>query len=339
MKTHLGFVVMAWLASTSFAQSEPSAAQGSSSDPTVATNQAVAPTQSVRQPRAKSGPKPLEPMQIVMVKSSEPGCEPNCPEWIAAQGMIDAETLPKFKKLFRVLGSRKLPILIDSGGGVVDDSLTIGRLIRAKGLDVIVSKTTFQPCRDVDPGCKSGIVNGVARGVSNARLSKCASSCAFILAAGERRIVSATAFVGVHQLKTLRTTAQVLQKFRIERQLVWGVPTEVRRTLISEKLVNKKTLEAKTPESAYVKVAKYFRDMGVAETIMPMLKGTPNTAIHWLSRTELKSTGMATDVKITAESAALPNLDARIAPQAADGNTATSTGDASTPKIVPLPAR
>lgn len=239
-------------------------------------------------------------MKVMLVTSAAEGCQPDCPEWIAAQGMIDSDTLPQFKKVLRAIGSKKVPILIDSGGGVVDDSLAIGRLIRAKGLDIVVSKTTFLKCEDGAPGCKGGkshgqLAGGPVIGTPVARLAKCASSCAFILAAGQERIVGPTAFVGVHQVKTLRTTAQIQQKFRIEKQTVWGIPTETRRILISEKLVNQRTTEAKTPDSAYAKIAKYFEEMGVHEQIMPILKSTPNSSIHWLTRSELKTTAMATD--------------------------------------------
>jgi hypothetical protein len=35
--------------------------------------------------------------------------------------------------------------------------------------------------------------------------------------------------------------------------------------------------------------------MGIAGDLMPILKRTPSTGIHWLTRTELKTTAMATD--------------------------------------------
>lgn len=239
------------------------------------------------------------PMTVSIVRSGAPGCAPDCPEWIAAQGMIDASSLPKFKKVLASLGNRRLPVLIDSGGGVVDDGLAIGRLIRANGLDVVVAKTVATKCASTDRACKAMTSRGIATGVPVTRLAKCASSCAFVLAGGKRRVVGATAFVGVHQLKTLRTTAQIQQKFRIDRHMVWGVPTETRRTLISEKFVNKRTVEAKTPESAYTRVASYFSEMGVGTGIMPMLRSTPNSSIYWLSRSDLKSTGIATDTEVT----------------------------------------
>lgn len=269
----------------------------------------------VREPVAVSRPAPhpvkaapaLPPsMKVILVTGAAEGCKPDCQEWISAQGMIDTDTLAQFKKVFKALGAKKVPILIDSGGGVVDDSLTIGRLIRAKGLDVVVSKTTILSCEAGAPGCKGGKSKGPVVGVPVTRLAKCASSCAFILAAGKRRVVGPSAFVGVHQVKTLRTTAQIQQKFRIEKQTVWGIPTETRRTLISEKLVNQRTTEAKTPDSAYAKIAKYFEEMGVRDPIMPILKSTPNSSIHWLSRSELKTTAMATEGEGTSASSGEP---------------------------------
>jgi hypothetical protein len=261
----------------------------------------AAPTAAVRETRVDEGAKkasatrPL-PMKVVIVRSSVAGCEPTCAEWISAQGMIDGESYQQFKTVLTALGPRKLPILIDSGGGLVDASLSIGRLIRAKGLDVAVTKTQVDPCPETDKLCGTKKGKTVVRGQPVAKLSKCASSCAFILAAGARRYVGPMTFVGVHQLRTLQTTAQILQKFRIEKRLVWGVPTEVKRTLISERRVNEKTLEAKTPDSAYKKVANYFYEMGIGNAVMPLLKETPNSSIHWMTRAELTATAMATDL-------------------------------------------
>ena len=104
---------------------------------------AASPAASPAATKASKNLPQLAPMKVVHVKSSAPGCAPNCPEWISAEGMIDDGTLAQFKKVFKEIGPRKLPILIDSGGGLVDESIAIGRLIRAKGLDVAVTKTVI----------------------------------------------------------------------------------------------------------------------------------------------------------------------------------------------------
>src|SRR5262245_52926510 len=144
------------------------------------------------------------PMQVHLVRSAEPGCEPGCPEWIAAQGKIEEGTAARFRKVLRQLGDRKLPLLIDSSGGRVSEAFEIGRLIRARGLDVAVSGTELVPCPASEPACRQREAQRVHLGVPQADLSKCASACAFVLAAGTRRLVGATAFVGLHRIRTFR---------------------------------------------------------------------------------------------------------------------------------------
>jgi len=249
----------------------------------------------------------LMSMKVLRIKSDAPGCEPNCPEWISAEGMIDESTLPQFKKVLKELGAKTLPILIDSGGGLVDESLAIGRLIRAHGLDIAVSKTVIPACAGPaaeTEGCRQAKAHAIVPGHPRSYLARCASSCAFILAGGVHRFVGPAAFVGVHQLKTIQTSAQLLRKYRIETRTEWGIPVEVRRVLISEKRINEKTSVARTPDSAYVKVAKYFAEMGVTDGVMPIIKATPNASIHWMTRAELKATAMSTDAT-DAESIAL----------------------------------
>ncbi len=232
-------------------------------------------------------------MTVTLVRAGG-GCEPNCPEWIAATGMIDAETLPRFKKVLKTLGTRKPPVLISSNGGLVDESLAIGRLLRAYSLDIAVANTIINPCGESDAACRSGKAPPTA--YPKAFLARCASSCAFLLAGGVHRYAGPRTPVGVHQLKSLQTTAKIVQKFRIEQHYVWGVPTETRRTLVSEKRIGERTVETKTPASAYAKIATYFHDMGVTDAVMPMVKLTPHTSIHWLTRAELVSTRLATDM-------------------------------------------
>ena len=244
---------------------------------------------------AKEPPKPEPSMSFQLVRSAEPGCEPDCPEWIAAQGKIDEGTLGRFKKMLAKLGARKVPILIDSTGGAVDGSLAIGRLVRAKGLDVVVTKTVLQPCQRDDEACRKLKAKGVALGLPEARISKCASACAFVLAGGNRRHVGNWTLVGVHQLHKVVT--QVLRKYRVETRREFGVPVETKRTLLSEKKLSEQTVPTKSTDKAYDKIRRFWTDMGIDPSIMPLLMSAESTSIHWLNRAELVSTGMATDFR------------------------------------------
>lgn len=238
-----------------------------------------------------SGP----PMVVQIVRSSDAGCEPSCAEWISAQGRIDASTPRQFKKVLAKLGNRKLPVLVDSAGGTVDEALAVGRLIRSKGLDVAVSKTEPAGCAAAEDVCRTAKTKGVVFGKARSRAARCASSCAFLLAGGKRRLVGQMAFAGVHQLTTYETRVKVLRTYRIETRTEWGIPVATRKTLVSEKKIAEKTTQTPTTQGMYEKVRKYFAEMGVGEPMMALLLATPSSSIHWLTRAELKQTGLATD--------------------------------------------
>ena len=243
----------------------------------------------------KAAPAPVEPpMTVVIVRSAEAGCEPSCAEWIAAQGKIEARTTARFKKVLDQLGPRKLPVLIHSGGGDMDASLNIGRLLRARGFDIVVARTAFVPCAPKDAGCAKAKAKGLLQGRPDDTLSICASACAFVLAAGDRRVVGPRAFVGVHQILLLQTFSKVMQTYKVTLVRSASGALRVRKDLVATKVIARKVVPKKAPASVYDRVEKYFVEMGVAEQIMPLLEKTPNESVHWLTYEELRATKMAT---------------------------------------------
>ncbi len=253
--------------------------------------------EAARQSPAVSKPvKAPPPMDVFIVKSSEPGCEPNCPAWIAAQGTIRPGVVAKLKSVLKQLGKQKLPILIELPGGTVEESLALGRLIRANGLDIAVSKTELQTCARNDAICLARKVRGIRTGKPNAYLAVCASACAFTLAGGTRRIVGRASLVGVHEVASYRTTIRILQKYKISQSSFLGVPTGAKKkVLISSKKVSEKTEQVKTAETEYKKLAAYFSEMGIGDKINGLMRAAPHKSIHVLTREELTATRLATD--------------------------------------------
>jgi hypothetical protein len=232
-------------------------------------------------------PAPEAPMQVYLVRRAEPGCEPQCPEWIAAQGKIEQSAVARFRKVLGRLGGRKLPVLIDSSGGKVHEALAIGRLLRRRSLDVAVTGTVFTPCAPADAACRKAKAGGVLTGLPRARLSKCASSCAFILAAGTRRLVGAEAFVGVHRIRSFYVYTRVLRTYRM---------TSSRKRLVSERKLAQRVVETRTPQRTYDQIGRYLTEMGIREPILPLILVTPSDSLHWLTREELRRSRLATDL-------------------------------------------
>lgn len=231
-------------------------------------------------------PAPEAPMQVYLVRSAEPGCEPQCPEWIAAQGKIEWSSVARFRKVLNQLGKRKLSVLIDSSGGKVREALAIGRLLRGRGLDVAVTSTVFTPCAPTDTTCRKAKTEGVLTGLPRSRLSRCASACAFILAAGSRRLVGAEAFVGVHRIRSFYVYTQVLRTYRT---------TSSRRRLVRERRLAHRVVETRTSQRTYDQIGRYFAEMGIGEPILALILATPSDSLHWLTREELRLSRLATD--------------------------------------------
>jgi hypothetical protein len=237
---------------------------------------------------AKPGPAD-PPMRIYLVKSAESGCEPNCPEWIAAQGKILPGTVAQFKKVLAQLGDRRPPVLLHSGGGVADEAIAMGRLLRSKGLDVAVAQTSYKPCPPEKAGCKRDPKSPL-RATVDPGIAICASACTFVLAAGKRRFVHKPAFVGVHRGDMI--LRRILHTYRLVPYRTGDGSVRVQRELIGEKVVSERHMEA--PKKIYDSYDRYFLDMGITKVLMPLIMATPNDSVHWLTDQELRTTGMAT---------------------------------------------
>jgi hypothetical protein len=240
--------------------------------------------------------KNLQPMRFALVRNAVPGCEPHCAEWISAEGDITPGTAAAFRKVLKQAGKRRLPLLISSGGGSVNDALAIAELIRQRQLDVAVARTDFEPCPTSQKGCKDGRARkGASRGRANSLGAYCASSCAFVLAGGERRLVSAWSGVGVHQIKGFQTLVRLQRTYRIEQRVdPQGRVTRTRK-LVRERQVSKTTRESKVTDKSYRPIEKLFAAAGITEGLMTIVRATPYDTMHWLTPDEQRSTGLVTD--------------------------------------------
>ena len=203
------------------------------------------------------------PMRFVRVVSAEPGCAPNCPEWLSAEGRIGPGAATDFAEALERLNGRRLPILIHSPGGSVADAVAMGELIRAKGLVVAVARTLITNCPERAPKCPSGPGRAITGG------AMCASACVLVLAGGVERLVGPAALVGVHQITTV-----------------------VRETEgVAHLTSTRKVYEQLDADAA---VSAYLAAMGVGDPVMALMRKTPAASVRWLSLADLKASHLAT---------------------------------------------
>jgi hypothetical protein len=116
-------------------------------------------------------------------------CRDRCRAWISAAGRITEATPADFEAFIQGLDLRGATVALESGGGLVEGGLALGRAFRRLGLATTVGRTVWLPTP----------ANGEKRATLSPR-AVCASMCAFAILGGVRRHVPDEARVLVHQI-------------------------------------------------------------------------------------------------------------------------------------------
>ena len=249
--------------------------------------------------KAADKPKPKEapPMSFVVVRLSLSTCEPNCPEWIAADGRIENNTPAFLARLLAKPEYRKLPLILNSGGGKIFAAMEMGRLIRKYGMNTSVGYTSFVGCSPFeikDGSCKPSADTKTYPAYAFAYRGYCFSACPLILLGGVVRIVDKDAQVGLHEPVDERHP--YVDHFWVTWRMVQGKKITVSRKFINRTYLKTKTTIGVTPELKQ-KLLPYFKQMGGTPALIDeMGKAAPEkmNVIPWKAG-ERKKLGLVTD--------------------------------------------
>lgn len=237
--------------------------------------------------------QPRRDMVFSLVRVSNPACEPDCPEWIAADGYITDKTADAFQAILKKAGDRNFPLLIHSHGGRVDVAMAMGRLIRQRGMTVEVARTDYLLCEPWDETCKPDFDDGTFYGHPNTTFGICNSACPLVMAGGVRRIAGPFSRIGVHQPVTTRG------KYRNRYKIL--TKTLSNGTVVTEKeLVERQKIGTVTstdlPASLRRDLESYLTGMGIKPALIDLMLSKPPEEVRYLNDGELKSLGMATEI-------------------------------------------
>lgn len=247
----------------------------------------------VAQDKSAPAPQP-EPMRIVLTRSAEP-CEPDCREWLAAQGAISNETVAELRRALAELNGRKLPLLVYSTGGTVEAAIAMGELVRKSGLDIAVARTVFS---QRDP----------ALGTIDERSPLCASACTLFLAGGQRRIIPPQSRIGVHQQTIVETETTTVRDYKIVRG---------RRELVDERTETRTVKQEQATGEIDAKMRRYLNAMGLDRSFLETTVSTPADTMRYLKPDEMLATTIATELGSAA--LAFSSLRSGLAPGASAG--------------------
>lgn len=231
-------------------------------------------------------------MRFVVVRSSAPGCEPNCPEWISAEGTIEADTPALFKRALRMLKGRQLPVVVNSRGGNVDAALALGQMIRENKLDIAVGTTALSGCAPEIRDCNVG--KGVDYlGMAYDSGAMCNSACPLMFSGGIRRVVGDFAYLGVHQITTTYQREKLL--YRTTYRIV-----NAKKKIISTKVISRKDAGSyKTYEMSKAveeRLSAYLKEMGIGDGVLETMKNTPASEIHQLVLEDMLGMNLVTSL-------------------------------------------
>lgn len=232
----------------------------------------LAASPAVAQDKPAAAPPP-EPMRIVLTRSAEP-CEPDCREWLAAQGAIGKDTLAELRRALAELNGRKLPLLVYSTGGTVETAIAMGELVRKSGLDIAVARTVFS---QRDP----------ALGTIDERSPLCASACTLLLAGGQRRIIPPQSRIGVHQQTIVETETTTVRDYKIVRG---------RKELVDERTETRTVKQEQATGEIDAKMRRYLEAMGLDRSFLEVTVSTPADTMRYLKPDEMQATTIATEV-------------------------------------------
>jgi hypothetical protein len=254
--------------------------------------QAIAGEAATTKKKPVAKPPAGPPMTFAIVRNAVTGCEPNCPQWISAEGQIMPGSAGQFRKILKQAGKLRLPVVITSPGGDVEAALAIGQMIHQRKMDVLVGWTLFTGCNPSVKTCKlPKEQKGVYAGIAMTSRAYCFSACPFILASGQKRVLGAGAVLGVHEI----TTQPITQRIRYNEtyRMVNGKKKVLSRKVVSRKnIIGKVTTKLSKPFDK--KLRNYLNTMGVSLTMLDLLHLAPPSSIHNLTTEEMNSTKLVT---------------------------------------------
>jgi hypothetical protein len=238
-------------------------------------------------------------------------CGQNCRGWVSAVGIVTADSPQDFEDFARGRDLTGATVVLDSSGGSVNDSITLGRRFRALGMLTTV-------------GISTATRAGRGDRASVAPAAYCESMCVFLLLSGKTRYVPDGAHVRVHQI-WMGDRADDARAASYTAQDLMIVERDIGR------------------------LAKFTFDMGGAGDLLSLaLNVPPWEDLHELSRNELRLTHLVTTDAVAdvlpQSDTAVPMADASSVKPVQDRFVSTAGDDAAlsakstkTAEAVPAP--
>ena len=218
-----------------------------------------------------------QPITFFLARGREHSCGPGCSEWIAADGQFDEGSAARFRAFLARTKVTNLPVFFNSNGGLQEEAMAIGRVMRERRMRAGIALTRPQICAP-EPDARA--VCETARKSGKPLMSEwtsfdatCNSACGFAVIGAAERWVPPGATIGIHSpayycfLRSGRIVAPMGDS---------ALATQCRKFV----------------KQGAAQLAAYTREMGIDPGFIAAMEQVPHTEARYLSREELHAFGI-----------------------------------------------
>lgn len=220
-----------------------------------------------------------QPLTFFLARGAEDSCGPGCRDWIAADGQFDEGSAARFRVFLARTRPGDLPIFFNSNGGLQEEAMAIGRLMRERRMRAGIAMTRPDLCVQrpkertlCDTAKKSGKPLASQWTSFDAN---CNSACGIALIGAAQRWVPPGGGIGIHS----PAYYCFLRSGRIVGQTGAGRLAEQCRQFTAQ---------------GAAQLAGYAREMGISQGYFDAMAKVPHNQIRYLTREELKRFGIDT---------------------------------------------
>jgi hypothetical protein len=218
-----------------------------------------------------------QPLTFFLARGPEESCGPGCRDWIAADGQFDEGAAARFRVFLARAKPGNLPIFFNSNGGLQEEAMTIGRIMRERRMRAGIALTRPDICvrrPDERAVCETAKKSGKPLASEWTSFdANCNSACGIALIGAAERWIPPGGAIGIHSPAYycfLRSGRIVGQKGNDR------LAEQCRRF---------------TAQGAQ-QLAGYAREMGIDRGFVEAMSKVPHNEIRYLTREELTRFGI-----------------------------------------------
>jgi hypothetical protein len=218
-----------------------------------------------------------QPLTFFLARGPEDSCGPGCRDWIAADGQFDEGSAARFRVFLARTKTKNIPIFFNSNGGLQEEAMAIGRIMRERRMRAGIALTRPEICaRKPDDRTVCDTAKKSGKPLASEWTSydaNCNSACGIALIGAADRWIPPGGAIGIHSPAYycfLRSGRIVGQKgdSRLAAQC------------------------RQFTKQGAAQLAGYAREMGIGPDFVETMSKVPHNGMRYLTREELARFGI-----------------------------------------------